>query len=182
MLRLCLLLISLFGAVLSAVASPVTITEQGRLAPELEAFRPYIGKTYQGEYKDEATGKVAIDISQWQRALNGQAIRILHSMNEGEYGGESIIFYDQSVKKIRYYYFTTAGFYTEGSATFDGNRFISSEQVTGNANGITEVRAIAHFDDNGDLSMESEYLKGDTVINTSTALYKVITGKTPKFK
>ncbi|AFU98472.1 hypothetical protein [Simiduia agarivorans] len=182
MIRTCLLLISLLGAAFSAMASPVTITEKRSLAPELEPFRPYIGKTYQGEFKDASSGKTAIDISQWERALNGQAIRILHSMNEGQYGGESIIFYDQSVKKIRFYYFTTAGFYTQGDAEFDGTTFISREQVTGNANGITEVRVKARFDADGHLSMDSEYLKGDTVANTSSAIYKVVTGKSPVFK
>ena len=189
MFRLCLYVLT-FGLLVAthltqpAFAGPATpvITEHGSLAPELEPFRPFIGKTYRGEYKDSKSDQVAVDISQWERALNGQAVRILHSMDEGKYGGETILFYDQKQKKIRFYYFTTAGFYTEGEAEFDGTTFISREKVTGNANGITDVVFRARFDAQGTLATESEYLKGDTVAMTSTAEYRVVEGVKPVFK
>jgi hypothetical protein len=28
------------------------------------------------------------DVSHWERAMNGRAIRMLHSVNDGEYGGD----------------------------------------------------------------------------------------------
>ena len=42
--------------------------------------------------------KPVFDISRWERILNGMAIKIIHSINEGEYGRYSIIIWD--TKKI----------------------------------------------------------------------------------
>lgn len=159
-----------------------SITETGSLAPELEAFRPFIGKTYRGEFTSKSGDKPAIDISRWERALNGKAIRILHSLNQGEYGGESIIFYDKQQKTLRFYYFTTADFYTQGEARFDGETFVSTEQVTGHADGITAVVARAYFAKDGSLTVESDYMKGETRSGGSTARYQVVDNMEPQFR
>ena len=48
----------------------------------------------------------------WERALNGQAVRILHSVNQREYGGETIIVWNRKTG-VWSSYFTTAGFFLE---------------------------------------------------------------------
>jgi hypothetical protein len=168
----------LLGLAPSAVANPDT----GYLIPELENFRPYIGKTYRGEFSGAEQTKPAIDISRWERALNGTAIRILHSINHGEYGGESIIFYDKTLNTLRFYYFTTAGFYTEGEARFDGNNFVSTERVTGNKDGITHVTSTAALNPSGELTVQSVYMKGEQRLSTSQARYRPVTDQQPMFQ
>ncbi len=132
---------------------------QEQLAEPLKPFAPYIGKTWRGEFANSTPGKPVIDISRWERALNGQAIRILHSVNNGEYGGETILFWDKNKGSLVFYYFTTAGFYTTGTAKFEDGKFISHEAVIGNQDGITEVKAIGEITADGKLRSKSEYLK-----------------------
>ena len=81
-----------------------------------------------------------VDVSRFEVALNGQAVRNLHSINDGEYGGETLIVWDQEKQAIVYYYFTTAGFYTTGTMRADGDALVSHETVKGEAGGVTEVK------------------------------------------
>jgi hypothetical protein len=129
------------------------------LAAPLEPLRPFLGKTWRGEMPGSTAEKPSIDVSRWERALNGQAVRILHSVNQGEYGGETIIFWDAAEKSLAFYYFTTAGFYTHGTMSFDGSRLVSHEMVTGNENGITEVRSTGEVLPDGRLHSKAEYLQ-----------------------
>ncbi len=134
------------------------------LDENLKAFEPFVGKTWRAEQLDPKSGKKMVDVSRWERTLNGQAVRILHSVNDGQYAGETIVMYDPESKGLRFWYFTSAGFFTEGTGSFDGQKFVSLEKVTasgeGPAKGITEVRATAEVLDGGKtLKSKSEYLK-----------------------
>ena len=66
------------------------------LAPELQVFAPYLG-TWEAEFDTPPGKPKMIDVSLWERHLNGKAIRTLHSINQGMYGGESIIFFDGGI-------------------------------------------------------------------------------------
>ncbi len=146
-----------------AIPSQEPTAAQG-LIPELKIFEPYLGKTFSGEFADSTPEKPVHDVSRWERAMNGRAVRVLHSVNEGEYGGETIVMWDSEAQQIRFWYFTTAGFHTEGHFTVDGNRLSSVEKVTGNENGITEVKATSELTADGKLKVKSEYLaKGEWV-------------------
>lgn len=156
-----------------AVANPVTpISEPQTLAPELELFRPYLGIVWQADM-GEQNGKKQIDRAFWQRALNGQAIKTIHSINDGEYGGETMIFWDKTKKSLTYYYFTTAGFYTHGTMTFDAKsqQLIAEEQVENNANGITAVRSKSVLRAES-LSLTSEYLQHGKWVSGHAAVYR----------
>ncbi|HTG43029.1 MAG TPA: hypothetical protein VK633_00735, partial [Verrucomicrobiae bacterium] len=61
--------------------------EPGKLDEHLESLRPFIGKTWRGEFKNSKPEKPTIDVAHWERALNGKAVRVLHSINDGYYGG-----------------------------------------------------------------------------------------------
>jgi len=132
---------------------------QDYLAPELQAFQPFIGKTWKGVFKNSTPEKPLVDISRWERALNGTAIRILHSLNDGEYGGESIIFRDKEKQSLVYYYFTTAGFFTHGTMSFEDSTIVSHEMVSGNENGITEVKSTGSILADGRMLSKSQYLQ-----------------------
>lgn len=89
--------------------------EQGSLDPHLEPLRPWLGKTWKSEAAEASNAEPKVDVARWERALNGRAVRILHSINEGSYGGETIALWDEAKKSVIYHYFTTAGFTTNGT-------------------------------------------------------------------
>jgi hypothetical protein len=129
------------------------------LNPKLEPLRPFLGKTFRGEFAESTPEKPVVDVSRWERALNGNAVRILHSINRGAYGGESIVFWDNERQTIAYYYFTTAGFYTSGTMTVEDGKFVSLEKVSGDPDGVTEVRGTGIIRDDGTMLSKAEYLK-----------------------
>src|SRR5262245_11083755 len=88
------------------------------LDSRLEPLKPWLGKTWKGEFKSPPPGKPVVDVARWERALNGKAVRVLHSINDGSYGGESIVMWDEKKQAVGYHYFTTAGFSTMGTMTF----------------------------------------------------------------
>ncbi|WP_213608415.1 hypothetical protein [Pseudoalteromonas sp.] len=128
------------------------------LAPELEIFAPYLG-TWQADFNTQKGEASIQDVSKWQRTLNGKAIRISHAINEGEYGGESMIFYDRKKQSLVFYYFTTAGFYTKGIIkVLSPTQFVAYEDVTGSQEGITKVKSTNEFKDQ-QFVVSTSYLK-----------------------
>lgn len=140
------------------------------LDPHLEPLRTLLGRTFRGEMPDD--GRVAIDISRWERALGGRAVRNLHSVDEGEYGGETIIFWDEDAQAVGAWYFTTAGFRTRATLTFEPGRVVSHERVTGNKNGITEVRGVTEIRPDGTLHTRAEYLKNGEWVPGHSGVYR----------
>ena len=129
------------------------------LDPHLEPLRPLLGKTWRGELKATAPEKGTVDVARWERALNGKAVRILHSINDGIYGGETLIFWDAEKKEVVSYYFTTSGFYTVGTFAFTEGKVKTHEKVSGSAGGIAEVRATSELLPDGGFHVRSEHLK-----------------------
>ena len=133
--------------------------DQPSLDSHLEPLRPLLEKTWKGQFKDSKPDKPTIDVARWERALNGRAVRILHSINDGIYGGESLLLWDEKKQEITYYYFTTAGFNTTGTMRCEGGKFITREMVTGSTEGVTEVRGVSELTPDGAFHVKSEYLK-----------------------
>ncbi len=142
-----------------AITLSLRAADSPALDPHLEPLRPWLGKTWKGEFKNSTPEKPIVDVASWERALNGKAIRVLHSINDGTYGGESLIMWDDEKKAVTYHYFTTAGFRTSGTMTFEGSKIFSHEKVTGSANGVTEVRGTHELRSDGTLHVKTEYLK-----------------------
>lgn len=136
----------------------VSFAADAPLDEHLEIFRPYLG-TWKGHFKDSTPEKPVIDVATWERALNGKAIRVLHSINDGGYGGESLIFWDAEKKQLVYYYFTTAGFYTTGTTSMVDGKLTNHEKVTGGASGTTEVKSTSQLRPDGSFIAEAQYLK-----------------------
>jgi hypothetical protein len=128
------------------------------LDPHLEPLRPLLDKTWKGKFEGGKSDNPMSDVARWERALNGKAVRLLHSVNDGIYGGETILRWDAKKQAVVYYYFTTDSFMTVGTMTFDGGKLIAHETVEGNARGVTEVRATTELLADGTLHLKSEYL------------------------
>ncbi len=148
------------------------VTSQERSTDHFKQFKKYIGKTWRGVFAGSTPEKPVIDVSKWELILNGSAIRILHSLNDGEYGGETIIIYDHKKESLKFFYFTTGGFYTTGTISFEDEAFISHEYVTGNADGITEVKAVSKILPDGRMFGSSEYLKDGKWIKGHEVYYE----------
>lgn len=136
-----------------AVARPV------ELDPHLAPLRPLVGKTWRGVFPSSTPDKPVVDVSHFEAALNGQAVRNLHSINDGAYGGESLMIWDKEKQALVFYYFTTGGFYTTGTIVPEEGGFTSHEMVKGDSDGIAEVRATFRLLPDGRLHVRSEYLK-----------------------
>jgi hypothetical protein len=132
------------------------------LDSHLEPLRPLLGKTWKGEFKGSKPEKPVVDVSRWERALNGKAVRQLHSINDGAYGGETIFTWDEKAQTVVYHYFTTAGFMTMGTITFTDGKIITKETVTGDSGGVTEVRGTSEILPDGSFYVKAEYLKEGT--------------------
>lgn len=143
-------------------AGLVTADDPDQLDEPLKAFAPLLGKTWKGEFKNSTPEKPVFDVTRWERALNGKAIRVLHSVNDGHYGGESLILWDAKRNTVAYWYFTTAGFRTEGTMKHEDGQWIAHETVAGAAGGITEVRSTSKILPDGRLHVKAEYLKDGT--------------------
>lgn len=163
---------ALWLSALIFVSGPLSAAEQFTLSAELEPLRPYIGKTWRGLLSQPGQPEM-IDVSRWERALNGTAIKIIHSVNQGEYGGETVLFYDKKQQTLAYYYFTTAGFYTHGTMSIDPkNQLLTAEEtVENNANGITKVRSTSRLSETT-LTTSSEYLQQGKWVAGHSAVYQ----------
>lgn len=132
-------------AFLSTVAIGMPGDGEKALSTHLNPLASHLGKTYKGEFASSTPEKPIYDIARWERALKGKAVRIVHSINNGEYGGESIVMWDPAKKTLVSWYFSTAGFFTKATVRIEKNKLISHEKVTGNQNAITEVKSTSEF-------------------------------------
>jgi hypothetical protein len=152
------------------------------LAKPLEPLRPFIGKTWKGQFINSKPEKPSYDVAKWERALNGQAVRVLHSVNNGEYGGETIITWNRKAERLEFYYFTTAGYSTHGTIAFEGAKIITHEEVTGNDTDVTAVKATTEILPNGRMHMKSRYLKKGEWVDGHEIVYDESPGAEVLFK
>ena len=151
-------------------------------SPHFAALKPMLGKTWRGAFPGAPADKPKTDVQRWEVALNGQAVRILHSINDGEYGGESLIVWDEEKRSLIFYYFTTAGFYTTGTASADGGALVTLETVKGNADGITEVKGVMRVLPDGRMHVKTQYLKNGSWTDGRDMHYVETPGAEVRFK
>lgn len=168
---------------LSGQDHPTAGPSQEPLHEKLLPFKVLLGRTFKGKLGGGEGKREQWDVLRFERALNGTAIRMLHSVNEGEYGGETIMFWDAKKESLVYYYFTTAGFHTTGTMKMiSDSKWVAHETVTGNGNGITEVKSTGEFTRDGRLKTSSEYLRNGTWIPGHSAAYEPVSFVDVKFK
>ena len=155
-----------------AIASSVAAADQPALDPHLEFLQPWLDKTFKSEPTEPRSDKSTTDVARWERALNGKAVRITHSLNDGAYGGEVIVRWDEEKQTVCYHYFTTDTFWTEGTMTFKDGKIASHEIVKGKAEGITEVRATIEMRPDGTYLQKSEFLKDGKWTPGREAVYR----------
>jgi len=152
-----LVAMAMIPAALPTIAAKVAPAEP--LDEHLENFRPFLGTTWRGVFANSTPEKPVVDVMTYERALNGEAVRTFHSINDGDYGGETLIYWDADRKTLAFFYLTTAGFRTEGTLTSEKNKYASLETVKGEANGITQVRGVAELLPTGRILVMADYFK-----------------------
>lgn len=135
-----------------------------------------------GYFKDSTPEKPKFDVQRWERALNGRAVRILHSVNNGSYGGESIIVPDPKTTGLEFYYFTTAAFTTRGTIEFKDGKLITHEEVTRNEDGITKVKGTTELLPGGKMRVLTQYYKNGAWENGRDMTYEEAPGAQVLFK
>jgi hypothetical protein len=170
---------------LAAFLVPLFLPAAGRAAeldPHLAPLKPLAGKTWRGVFPSSTPEKPVVDVSRFEVALNGQAIRSLHSINDGAYGGESLMVWDKDKQSVVFYYFTTGGFYTTGTILAQEGGFATHENVKGDADGVTEVKTTFRVLADGRLHVHSEYLKQGKWVEGRDMHYVEAPGAQVKFK
>ena len=159
-------LLALLALLVSAGKAPAA-----DISKALEPLRPFIGKTWRGDLSKAGAAKPTFDVQRWELILNGQAVRVLHSVNDGDYGGESLTVWDKDRKTLAYWYFTTAGFYTTGTFEAVDGTLVSHETVRGNADGISDVKGTSRLLPDGRMHVKTQYLKGGQWVDGRDAYY-----------
>ena len=159
------------------VASGAALAE-APLDPKLAALEPFVGKTWKGEVKLGEEGPIKTDVQSWSAALGGKAVRIRHAFTDGSYGGETLVMWDSAKEAFVYVYFTTAGFYTQGTMSFDGQTFTSYEEVHGSPGGVSAVEMTGELLPDGSLKSSARYLREGQWVAGRESLYVDAPGAT----
>jgi hypothetical protein len=88
----------------AALTLVAAVLSAGELDPRLEPLRPLVGKTWRGDLSPPGAARPAVDVHRFELALGGRAVRSLHSINDGDYGGETLFVWDDARKSIVYTY------------------------------------------------------------------------------
>ena len=169
------------AALLAVLAVPAS-GRTAELNPRLAPLKPLLDKTWRGVFPESKPDKPVVDVSRFEAVLNGQAVRNLHSINDGEYGGETVIVWDQDKQALVFYYFTTAGFYTTGTMRAEDGALVSHEVVKGEAGGVREVKATFRLLPDGRLHAKTQYLKQGQWVDGRDVHYVETPSATVKFR
>ena len=154
-------------------ATKVIRTGTAAFAPQLAKFESYLGG-WTASFKVQAGQAPVSDVTLFEKVLNGKALKTTHSINDGVYGGESYIFWNNTTQRLEFHYFTTADFMTTGYLEFvSENEFVAYEDVTGKSQmsqGITKVKSASKL--LGDkMTVSTSYLKNGEWTTPETREY-----------
>ena len=159
------------AATLFVVLAGAAGADAADLNPHLAPLAPLLGKTFRGTVSPPGAARPAVDVQRFELALNGQAVRNRHSVDDGAYGGETFIVWEEERQSLVSYYFTTAGFYTVGTMALQDGVLVSHEVVKGAAGGITEVKAESRILPDGRLQVKTRYLKDGQWVDGRETFY-----------
>lgn len=153
-MRLLLALLAALACALPAAAQPTAAADP--FAP----ITPLIGRTFRGvSINPDRT----VNVVRYELVLHGQALRVLHSVGDGAYGGETLIVWDADRRQLRLFYATTAGFYTEGPVTEIRPGLLEIGQTVHGLRGFTELRTALTLTADGYSTRTQRLLNGEWV-------------------
>ncbi|WP_029085711.1 copper chaperone PCu(A)C [Brevundimonas aveniformis] len=99
---------------------------------------PLIGRTWRGISLGPDTAE---DVVRWDWAVDGHAVRAVHAVNGGVYGGETTFFPDGESGNLIFSYLTSGGFHTNGSLTVRPDGVMEIEQMVHGLDGLERLRS-----------------------------------------
>ena len=151
------------------------------LSEHLTGLKPFIGNTYKGNFINSTKENPMIDIISFERALNGNAVKVTHSVNNGEYGGETMVMWNSEKEGLQSWYFTSAGSLTIQNVQIKKDTFISIEDVAANKNGITKVKTIIEVLHGNQIQKRTKYLMNNLWKDGSEIIYNKVNDLKPVF-
>ena len=151
------------------------------LSDHLTGLKPFIGNTYKGKFINSTEENPMIDVLSFERALNGNAVKVIHSVNNGEFGGETMVMWNAEKEGLQSWYFTSAGSLTIQNVQIKKDTFISIEDVSGNQNGITKVKTIIEVLHGSQIKKRTKYLMNNLWKDGSEIIYKEVNDFKPVF-
>jgi len=151
------------------------------LSEHLIEMKPFIGNTYKGDFINSTKENPMYDVLSFERALNGNAIKVIHSVNNGEFGGETMVMWNPEKRGLQSWYFTSAGSLIIQNVQIKKNTFISIENVERNQNGITKVKTIIEVFHGDQIIKRTKYLMNNLWKDGSETLYNKVNGLKPVF-
>ena len=151
------------------------------LSEHLNGLKPFIGNTYKGNFINSTKENPMIDIISFERALNGNAVKVTHSVNNGEYGGETMVMWNSEKEGLQSWYFTSAGSLTIQNVQIKKDTFICIEDVAGNKNGITKVKTIIEVLHGNQIQKRTKYLMNNLWKDGSEIIYNKVNDLKPVF-
>lgn len=101
-------------------------------------FEHLVGKTWRGT----GTGPERVqDVQRWDWAVGGHAVQVVHSVADGAYAGETLIFRDRDSGAYVFHYFTSGGFHTTGTMRPTGPGAFEVEETVHGLDGFTTQRS-----------------------------------------
>ena len=162
---------------LALVATPALAELQGFLAP----LAPLVGRSYTATMSPPGAQPAVVDVQLWEEILGGKGVRITHSINGGDYGGQSLITWDETKQSLVYFYATTASFHTEGTLYAAGDSLLTHEVIVGQAGDITEVRGVTRRTDTGMVVRTERKVQGQWLPHRAST-YVETPGAVPTFR
>lgn len=160
MRRPCRPLSAAFALAVAALTAPA----QAQAVPELEPLAWLVGPPWVGTVGEGA--EAATDVSVWTWAVGGHALRNVHAVADGAYGGETLLWWDKDAGAYAFVYVTNGGFTTSGHLRLtDDGGLEGVERVSGGAGGMAEgidaVRSTTRLRDDGALVVGYAYRTGE---------------------
>ena len=151
------------------------------LSNHLTGLKPFIGNTYKGDFINSTIENPMIDVLSFERALNGNAVKVIHSVNNGEFGGETMVMWNPEKEGLQSWYFTSAGSLTIQNVQIKKDTFISIENVERNQNGITKVKTIIEVLHGNQITKRTKYLMNNIWKDGSETIYNKVHDDKPVF-
>ncbi len=168
---------------MAVLAAPTIVLAQPAPPPAALAgpaayapFQPLVGKSWRGS----ATAQPGVeDIQRWDWAVGGHAVRVVHSVNGGEYAGETLIFRDKDSGDYVFHYFTTGGFHTTGTMKATGPATFEVDETVHGAAGIERLRSTAALGADGIYRVRSSAEQGGRWVEVGGFDYREDASATP---
>ena len=142
--------------------------------PEVKRFAPktapidfgpldrLVGTRWRGEpgESDKEHGQPA-DYSEWYKDLGGSVLVNRHVLEDGSYGGVTLVFRHRVTNALVFNYITSAGFRTSGSFTLNEDGTWSAEEDLEGLPHIDKVRSTGRINEDGTMSSVSEFHGAD---------------------